>query len=75
MKQKTRFKNFGNIGYQYRLLAHEWPISISPKKAISVDLYTRYCWCFHTSLYVESFGISIAVQCTFLKTFEKQTWV
>jgi len=24
MKQKTRFKNFGNIGYQYRLLVHEW---------------------------------------------------
>jgi len=26
MKQKTRFKNFENIGYQYRLLVHEWPI-------------------------------------------------
>jgi len=26
MKQKTRFKNFGNIGYQYRLSVHEWPI-------------------------------------------------
>jgi len=24
MKQKTRFKNFGNIGY--RPSAHEWPI-------------------------------------------------
>jgi len=25
MKQKTRFKNFGNIGYRYQLLVHEWP--------------------------------------------------
>ena len=26
MKQKTRFNNFGNIGYRYRLSVHEWPI-------------------------------------------------
>jgi len=26
MKQKTRFKNFGNIGYRYWLSVHEWPI-------------------------------------------------
>jgi len=26
MKQKTRFKNFGNIGYWYWLSAHEWLI-------------------------------------------------
>jgi len=26
MKQKTRFKNFGNVGYWYWLLVHEWLI-------------------------------------------------
>jgi len=41
MKQKTRFKNFGNIGY--------WPmngryIGISPKKAILVDLQAKQPW-------------------------------
>jgi len=39
MKQKARFKNYGNISYRY------WPmnsryISISPQKAVSVDLYS-----------------------------------
>jgi len=24
MKQKTRIKKFGNIGYQYPLPVHEW---------------------------------------------------
>jgi len=24
MNQKTRFKNFGNIGYRYQLSVHEW---------------------------------------------------
>jgi len=28
MKQKTRFKNFGNIGYQYWLLVQKWSIWI-----------------------------------------------
>jgi len=31
MKQKSRSKNFGNIGYQYRLLNGRY-ISIGPKK-------------------------------------------
>jgi len=37
MKQKTRFKNFGNISYQ--LSIDEWPIyiGIGSKKAILVD--------------------------------------
>jgi len=36
MKQKTRFKNFGNIGY--RLLVHEWPIyRYQPQTGILVD--------------------------------------
>jgi len=26
MKQKTRFKNFGNSGYRYQLSVHEWLI-------------------------------------------------
>jgi len=26
MKQKSRFKNFGNIGYRYRLSVHKWPM-------------------------------------------------
>jgi len=39
MKQKTRFKNFGNIGYRSM---NGRSIGISPKKAISVDLYLRY---------------------------------
>jgi len=26
MRQKTRFKNFRNIGYWYQLLVHEWAI-------------------------------------------------
>ena len=25
-KQKTRFRNFENIAYWYRLSVHEWPI-------------------------------------------------
>jgi len=35
MKQKIRLKNFGNIGYQSMNGQY---ISISPTKAISVDL-------------------------------------
>jgi len=35
MKQKIRFKNFGNIGYQPMNGRY---IGIGPKKAISVDL-------------------------------------
>jgi len=35
MKQKTRFKNFGNIGYRFMNGRY---IGICPKKAISVDL-------------------------------------
>jgi len=26
MNQKTRFKIFGNIGYRFQLLVHEWLI-------------------------------------------------
>jgi len=37
MKQKTRFKNFGNIGIGYRSMNDRY-IGIGPKKAISVDL-------------------------------------
>jgi len=37
MKQKTRFKNFGNIGYQ-SMNGRYVNIGIGPKKAISVDL-------------------------------------
>jgi len=34
MKQKTRFNNFGNIGYWYWSMNGQY---ISPKKATSVD--------------------------------------
>jgi len=37
MQQKTRFKNFGNIGYWYRSMNGRY-IGIGPKKAIPVDL-------------------------------------
>jgi len=37
MKQKTRFKNFGNIGIGYQSM-NGWYVDIGPKKAISVDL-------------------------------------
>jgi len=36
MKQKTPYENFGNMGY--RSMNGRY-IDISPKKAISVDLY------------------------------------
>jgi len=36
MKQKTRFKNFGIIGYWSTNGRH---VGIDPKKAISVDLH------------------------------------
>jgi len=37
MKQKTRFKNFGNIGIGYRFLNDLYMvIGIGPKKTISV---------------------------------------
>jgi len=40
MKQKTRYKNFGNN--QYRLLVHEWPLyRYRPQKAISVELWSK----------------------------------
>jgi len=38
MKQKTWFKNFGNIGIGYRSMDGRY-IGIDPKKAISVDLF------------------------------------
>jgi len=39
MKQKTRFKNFGNIGIGYRSMnGRNIGIGIGPKKVISVDL-------------------------------------
>jgi len=38
MKQKTRFKNFGNIDYRYWSMNGQY-IGIEPQKAISVDLY------------------------------------
>jgi len=37
MKQKTRFKNFGNIGIGYQSM-NGWYIGIGLKTAISVDL-------------------------------------
>jgi len=37
MKQKTRFKNFGNIGIGYLSMNGRY-IGIDPKKATSVDL-------------------------------------
>jgi len=39
MKQKTRYKTLGNIGYRYRAMngLHIF-IDIGPKKAESVDL-------------------------------------
>jgi len=46
MKQKTRFKNFGNNGYQYRLLVHEWPIDQyryrPPKSHVSQSLLVTW---------------------------------
>jgi len=39
MKQKIRFKNFGNIGDRSMNVRS---IGITPKKAISVDLYLWY---------------------------------
>jgi len=45
MKQKTRIKNFGNIGYRYLLLVHEWPIYRHPyqpqKSRIGQSLITQ----------------------------------
>jgi len=39
MKQKTRFKNFGNVVYRYQLSVHEWAMYwYQGKKNISVDL-------------------------------------
>jgi len=38
MKQKTRFKNFGNIGY--RCMNGRY-IGIGPQKSISVDPYFK----------------------------------
>jgi len=38
MKQKTRFKNYENIGIGYRSMNGRY-IGIGPKKAISVNLY------------------------------------
>jgi len=39
MKQKTKLKTFGNIGYQYQLLVHEWLIYwYRPQKNRSIDL-------------------------------------
>jgi len=49
MKQKTRFKTFGNIGigYQYQSMNDRY-IGIGPNKAILVDLYSLYWKCnFH----------------------------
>jgi len=40
MKQKTRFKNFGNIGIGYWFMNGQY-IDISPKKAISVSLQLK----------------------------------
>jgi len=37
MKQKTGFKNFGNIGYQYRPMNGRH-IGIALRKATSIDL-------------------------------------
>jgi len=42
MKQKTRFKKFGNIGYQYRLLAPEWSIYLCR------PLIHNGCWSLNT---------------------------
>jgi len=38
MKQKTRFKNFGNVSIGYWSMNDQY-ISIGPKKVISVHLY------------------------------------
>jgi len=38
MKQNTRFKNFGNIGYRYWSMNGHY-IGIGPKKTILVNLY------------------------------------
>jgi len=37
MKQKTRFKNIGNVGISYQSMNTRY-ISIGPKKATSVNL-------------------------------------
>jgi len=37
MKQKTRFKKFGNMGYRYQSIISRY-IGIGSKKAILVDL-------------------------------------
>jgi len=37
MKQKTRCKNFGNIGIGYQSMNDQY-IGIGPKQAISVDV-------------------------------------
>jgi len=51
MKHKTKFKNFGNIGY--RLPVREWPIyRYRPQKVIPVDLY-------YTSLLSKNANISV----------------
>jgi len=42
MKQKTRFKNFGNISYRYWLSVHEWPIYRPQKSHIGRSLNLWY---------------------------------
>jgi len=52
MKQKTRFKNFGNIGIGYWSMNGRY-VGIGPNKAISVDLYLR-------TYYLKSFFFHLA---------------
>jgi len=48
-KQKTRFKNFGNIGYRYRLSVHGWLMyQYRPQKS-HVDQYLILNTNFQTS--------------------------
>jgi len=57
MKQKTRFTNFRNIGYQHRLSIHEWPIywyrpqeSQISKSLLIIPLSTN----FHTDCFAKN---------------------
>jgi len=56
MKQKKRFKNFGNISYRYQLPVHKWLIyQYRPQKShVGQSLVLKsilFIWSMHLSQY------------------------
>jgi len=56
MKQNTRFENFGNTCIGYRSIIGR-NVGISPKKAISLDLYLLPLLSFHDKFFLKNFEI------------------